>query len=121
DVYLGVLPIARASRTGARASDTGALASRSGTHASRTGALGSDTGELELGGTGDVFEWAVHMRRLPADANLQARLEARTLRREQVERIGERLALFHRDAPRGAHTVRWASFDVVAENCRDNA
>lgn len=90
DVYLGVMPLTRA----------------------KDG--------VEIDGQGEVVEWCVHMRRLPEDASLRARLERRVLRREDVVRVAERLARFHADTPRGPHVVRWSRFDVVARNAREN-
>ncbi|MGQ7793515.1 hypothetical protein ACUN0C_13980 [Faunimonas sp. B44] len=71
DVYRGVLPLTR-----------------------------SPDGGLQVGGDGHVVEWLVHMRRLPAEAMLDAVLRSGRLTRAQVEAVGERLAAFYRAAER---------------------
>jgi aminoglycoside phosphotransferase family enzyme/predicted kinase len=68
DVYLGVVPITRQARG------------------------------LHVGGAGEVVEWAVHMRRLPASATLLARLHQGEVGPTLVERLAVRVADFHRRA-----------------------
>ncbi len=79
-----------------------------------------DGQRVALGGAGEVVEYAVHMRRLPDTATLSHRILAGPLGRGTVERVGRMIANFHRDARRGPDVSRWATFDRVRENCREN-
>jgi aminoglycoside phosphotransferase family enzyme/predicted kinase len=85
---------------------------------------------LRIGGDvkGPVVEWAVEMVRLPDDATFADRLERDRLTIEQVEKLAQRVAEFHR-AARGADgtgdsmSSRIAAsgrFDRVASAVRDN-
>lgn len=89
DVYLGVVPIAY---------DAG--------------------GQLRVEGEGDVFEWAVKMRRLDDDHSLRSRLH--DLDVGIVDRVARRLAAFHSAQPSTEEARRNGSFDVVAGNAREN-
>lgn len=89
-VYLGVVPIVR------------------------------DLGVIKVGGHGHVIDWAVHMKRLPEEATLAARLEAGTLTVEQLEEVARFVAHFHEHANRSPEARRWASFEAVSENALDN-
>lgn len=53
-------------------------------------------GGIELGGTGRVVDWLVKMRRLPADRMLDAAIQRRTAREEQVRPVAQKLAKFYR-------------------------
>ncbi|MCO5165432.1 MAG: AAA family ATPase [Planctomycetes bacterium] len=91
DVYLGVLPIT------------------------------ARRGRLRLGGSPRAaLEWAVVMRRLPDDRTLAALVEADRADADLLARLGARLAAFHLGARGGPEVARWARFDAVAGNCRDN-
>jgi hypothetical protein len=77
-------------------------------------------GVLRLGGEGEPVEWAVAMRRLPADRTLEALLERDELGAELLAEVGRRLAAFHEGAARGPEIDRWGRFEVVAGNAREN-
>ncbi len=77
-------------------------------------------GRAVLGGAGDPIEYAVHMRRLPEEATLAARVRAGPVDAGLLERVGRRIARFHAEARRGPDVARWAEFERVRENCRDN-
>ena len=72
-------------------------------------------GCIVLGGAGDPIEYAVHMRRLPEEATLSRKLDAAPL-----EAIGQRIAQFHAAARGGPEVARFASFECVAANLREN-
>ena len=59
-----------------------------------------------------VIEWAVQMKRLPADATLESRLEQGDVSDEQIRALAERVASFHRDA-KGVKEVAPAEQDVA--------
>jgi uncharacterized protein len=60
--------------------------------------------QLEIGGEGEVVDWLLLMRRLPADRMLDQRLACGELRVAEVRQLGEALARFHAAAPRTALT-----------------
>jgi uncharacterized protein len=90
DVYRGVLPVVR----------------------------GEDG--IRVGGEGEIVDYVVHMRRLPDAAQLGAKIAQGTADGALLERIGARVARFHQGARRGADVARWASFETVADNMRQN-
>lgn len=61
--------------------------------------LASADGRLCIGGTGPVADWLVRMRRLPAQAMLDALLARRAATPQQMRAIAARLAAFHRAQP----------------------
>lgn len=73
DVYLDVVPLARTRKGG-----------------------------LALGGDGEVVDWLVRMRRLPARLMLDRALREGSVTREDVRRFTRVLAAFFRHAPRAA-------------------
>jgi aminoglycoside phosphotransferase family enzyme/predicted kinase len=78
------------------------------------------SGSLQIGGKGEVVEWAVEMERLPDEATLLARLRSGTAGRAEVETLAARVAAFHAAAEGGPHVAAFGNFDVVAGNVRDN-
>lgn len=76
--------------------------------------------ELRLGGAGKVVEWAVQMKRLPADATLESRLERNEVKESQIRALAARLAAFHRSARRDPRIAAFGRFGVVAQNAREN-
>jgi len=59
-----------------------------------------ERGALSLGGAGEVVDWLVWMRRLPADRMLDARVLSGALRRAEVRPAALRLARFFAEAER---------------------
>lgn len=90
EVYLGVVPIVRTS---------------SG---------------LRFEGTGAAVEWAVKMRRLPAEATLAALLARGEATDAMLRELGEYIAAFHQAAVTSDEIAAAASFACVAGNVRDN-
>jgi aminoglycoside phosphotransferase family enzyme/predicted kinase len=96
DVYLGTLPVVQAPdgvRVGREYDEAGAL---------------------------EVIDWVVHMRRLPDEARLGARIAAGEADAALLRRLGRTLAGFHARARRGPAVSAWATFAAVAGNCRQN-
>jgi uncharacterized protein len=62
-------------------------------------AITGDAQAPALGGSGEPIDYAVHMRRFPADALLGERLRAQRLGEPEIDACAERLARFHREAP----------------------
>jgi aminoglycoside phosphotransferase family enzyme/predicted kinase len=55
---------------------------------------------LALGGSGDVVEWAVHLRRFDEDATLDRLADKGALSRELIRRLARAIARSHEGAPR---------------------
>jgi aminoglycoside phosphotransferase family enzyme/predicted kinase len=85
---------------------------------------GAHEGDFIIGGGGEgeaePLEWAVKMVRLPDQATLEARLERDEVTAGQVESLARHLASFHARAERGDAVSRFARFEAVAKNARDN-
>jgi len=77
-------------------------------------------GGLQVGGPGELVEYAVHMRRLPDEATLGSRLTRGEVDRATMRRIGGKVLGFHRAARRGPDVSAWATFTAVAANARQN-
>lgn len=77
-------------------------------------------GLLRVASTGDLVEYAVHMRRLPDEAQLGHRLASGEVERATMRRIGGKVHGFHRAARRGPEVSAWATFTAVAANARQN-
>jgi uncharacterized protein len=98
-VYLGVVPLVR---KGERI------------------VVGRPAGTMGGAEEGEPVEHAVRMRRLPSEATLLARLEAGRLRADELRELARRVAGFHADAASGPAVSRFARWDVVAANAREN-
>jgi aminoglycoside phosphotransferase family enzyme/predicted kinase len=56
-------------------------------------------GRLQLGGTGEIVEWAVHMRRFPQEAVLSHREEQGPISEELAKSLADMVARYHQDSP----------------------
>jgi aminoglycoside phosphotransferase family enzyme len=65
----------------------------------RVAKLTAEDGRLAIDGRGEVVDWLVVMRRLPADRMLDAQIARGTLDFAEVARLGAVLAAFYRSAP----------------------
>jgi aminoglycoside phosphotransferase family enzyme len=74
---------------------------------------------LRLEGPGEAIEWAVKMRRLPAEATLEKRLQQGQVSVALIEALARRLADFHQQAEAGPHIAAYGCFEVVAHNARE--
>ena len=77
-------------------------------------------GQVRVDGEGEVVEWAVWMRRLPEEATLLSRVARGGLDAPTLGELARRVADFHASAERGPHVARFARWDVVARNAREN-
>lgn len=77
-------------------------------------------GAVRVGGGGPAVEYAVRMARLPEEATYLAALRRGELDREAVALVARRLAGFHARAETGEEVARWARFEAVAGNAREN-
>lgn len=76
--------------------------------------LGAD-GHLRVEGDGPVVEWAVAMRRLPAERMLARLLERDEVDAGDVERIAELVARFHGGCPTGAGVDEFGTPQAVGQ------
>lgn len=74
---------------------------------------------VRVEGSGEVVEWAVKMQRLPEEATLHERVRRGELTVELVERLGRRIAAFHREGAAGPEKAAFTCFEAVARNLRD--
>ena len=58
-----------------------------------------DEGRLQLGGRGEIVEWAVHMRRFPQEAVLSHREEQGPLPDDLAKALADMIARYHQDSP----------------------
>jgi aminoglycoside phosphotransferase family enzyme/predicted kinase len=56
-------------------------------------------GRLQLGGQGEIVEWAVHMRRFPQEAVLSHREEQGPIAEELAKALADMVARYHQDSP----------------------
>ncbi len=77
-------------------------------------------GSLSVGGSGEVVEVAVEMRRLPASRMLDRLLAAGEIDNAQMRSLAALLAGFHRDAATGPGVDEHGSPEAVAFNVREN-
>ncbi len=56
-------------------------------------------GRLQLGGRGEIVEWAVHMRRFPQEAVLSHREEQGPLSDDLAKALADMVARYHQDSP----------------------
>jgi aminoglycoside phosphotransferase family enzyme len=59
----------------------------------------TDDGRLQLGGRGQIVEWAVHMRRFPQEAVLSRREEQGPLADDLSRALADMVARYHQDSP----------------------
>jgi aminoglycoside phosphotransferase family enzyme/predicted kinase len=71
-------------------------------------------------GSEAVVEWAVKMKRLPAAATLECRLERDEVTPAHLHQLAQRLAEFHRRADANDRISEFGRFAVVADNAREN-
>lgn len=77
---------------------------------------GTPGGEVELGGTGEVLDWVVRMRRFADGALWSERVAAGTLLPRHIDQFAARLAALHESAPRASVSSGWGGARVVAES-----
>lgn len=59
----------------------------------------SEEGRYQLGGYGEIVEWAVHMRRFPQEAVLSRREEQGPIPEELAKALADMVARYHQDSP----------------------
>jgi len=77
-------------------------------------------GRHRFGGEGDPVDWAVRMKRLPDSHRADVRLERGELTGEDVERVAERVARFHRECGPSAAADSYGTVDAIRFNVLEN-
>jgi uncharacterized protein len=77
-------------------------------------------GSYRVGGDGEVVDYAVHMKRLPAEGMMDALLERGAVDFEMVGKVAARLAGLHAEAERGAEITRFGGSDTLRNNWQDS-
>jgi aminoglycoside phosphotransferase family enzyme len=72
--------------------------------------------EHRIGGTGDVVEFAVKMRRLPDEELMKSRFASGRLSDEDINRIARTIASFHKNTNRSAEIDKFGEISSVRFN-----
>lgn len=78
------------------------------------------SGTYRLGGSGEPVEWAVQMRRLPADRAMPTLLARGEVDFDMIRALAERLAEFHLTAETNDYIASFGSVEAVMVNWREN-
>lgn len=90
-----------------------------GVAAVRRGADGMLRVDVDGGGDGEVVEYAVRMRRLPAERMLSALLKRGAIDNRVLDHLAKLLADFHRDAATGEGVNRFATPEALHAQCAE--
>lgn len=77
-------------------------------------------GNYVIGGTGEAVEYAVKMRRLPADGMASTLLENNQLTEKMVRQLARLIADFHQRAEASPEISAYGSLEGVSRNVREN-
>jgi aminoglycoside phosphotransferase family enzyme/predicted kinase len=77
-------------------------------------------GGYRVGGRGEVIDYAVHMRRLPANGMMDALLARDAVSLEMIGRLAARLVDFHRAAGTSSEVTRTGGLETLRANWQDN-
>jgi aminoglycoside phosphotransferase family enzyme len=80
----------------------------------------SRRGQIKLGGEGDVIEYAVKMKQLPADRMMDKLLPLGLVTGEMVDRVAERLAAFHHNAVTSPEISDYGKPEAIKINTDEN-
>jgi aminoglycoside phosphotransferase family enzyme/predicted kinase len=78
------------------------------------------SGAHRIGGTGEVVEWAVRMRRLSDERRADELLHARLLTPGHIDALAARIARFHEEARCDAETSAHGTVDAIRRNVEEN-
>lgn len=77
-------------------------------------------GRHQIGGQGEVVDWAVHMRRLADDVRADTLLERGELGVPEVDRMATLIARFHAECRFDEETAAFGAPSVIEGNVREN-
>ena len=81
--------------------------------------LGADR-HAQVGGSGPIVDWAVHMRRLPDAWRADTRARDGVLAARAIDAVAARIATFHEEARSDEETARFGLPDALARNLDEN-
>jgi aminoglycoside phosphotransferase family enzyme len=73
-----------------------------------------------IGGSGEVADYAVKMRRLPRQMMMDILLEENNISDEMINRLSEKIAIFHRQAETNQEISAFGSIDAIRQNTEEN-
>ncbi len=79
-----------------------------------------DGKKYAINGRGEVVDYAVKMRRLNDDDLLKSRFEKGTVTSEDIRRIGNAIATFHKKSTRSKEIDKFGKLDVIKFNTDEN-
>ena len=82
--------------------------------------LCQDDQHYTFGDHGQVLEYALKMRRLPADRSLEALLQSDAVTPEMIQSIARRLAVFHADHPLPRASESYGTVEQVRADWEEN-
>jgi aminoglycoside phosphotransferase family enzyme len=77
-------------------------------------------GQIKLGGEGEVIEYAVKMKQLPADRMMDKLLPQNLVTVEMVVRVAEKLAAFHHKAVTSPEISAFGKLEAIKINTDEN-
>src|SRR5499425_3066286 len=77
-------------------------------------------GAPHLSKSGRPIDYAVLMRRLPADRMLDEMVRLGSVTEQIIDRVAERLSRFHRTALRGPAVEAWGAWEAIRGNWEEN-
>jgi len=80
----------------------------------------SRRGQIYLGGEGEVIEYAIKMKQLPADRMMDKLLPKNLVTADMVTRVAEKLADFHRNAVTGPEISSYGKPEAIKINTDEN-
>lgn len=77
-------------------------------------------GDLTLESGSEIIEYAVRMKKLPADKMLKMLLARKNADEKTMDALAEKIALFHRQAQTGGHIDEMGSIENIRRNHDEN-
>jgi hypothetical protein len=80
----------------------------------------SRQGQIRLGGDGEIIEYAVKMKQLPAERMMDSLLRSNRVTEEMVVRVAEKLAGFHDKSRTSPEISVYGKLDAIMTNAEEN-
>lgn len=78
------------------------------------------SGKISLGGTGEIIDYAVKMKRLPADGMMDQLLRRDQLTPDMLAAVARKLAEFHTAAETNQQINQFGSLNLISKNVAEN-
>jgi uncharacterized protein len=82
--------------------------------------ISDDRGRIQIDGDGEVFEYAVKMRRLPQEKMLNVLLPANLVTAEMLTEVAKKMADFHKAAATSPAISRYGGLDIIKLDAAEN-